>query len=194
MLAILLTEKTLKNASSTKKCISYWHAHAHLILTWACASHIGLPMRISFWPAHAHLILPAHAHLILTCACASHFVLHMRISFWPAPAHLILACACAYYFDLCMRISNLSAHAHLKLACAYASHFDLRMRISFWPAMRTHFSVDLRLTNNKSQITHTDSWRCVIQSSYIEVHCWPPQWNAKSIIYRFSIMTTDYIS
>ena len=39
--------------------------------------------------------------------------------------------------------------------------------------VRTHFSVDLRSTNNKSQTTHTDSYSCgcVFQSSYIEVQC-----------------------
>ena len=58
--------------------ISFWTAHAHLILDCACASHFGLRMRISFWTAHTHLILD--------CACASHFVLRMHIAFWSARA------------------------------------------------------------------------------------------------------------
>ena len=61
--------------------ISFWCAHAHLIVTCVRASHVGLRMRISFWYVHAQLIL--------VCACASHFVVRMRISYVDAHRHVI---------------------------------------------------------------------------------------------------------
>ena len=101
---------------------SLWPTRAHLIMTWACASHFGLRMRVSFW-LHMYISLwPAHAHFILACACASHFAQRMRVSFWPAYDHLILGCACASLF---------AAHVHLIFAYASAFRFGLHMRIHF---------------------------------------------------------------
>ena len=50
-------EMRLLNSFGLHMRISFWTAHAHLILVCAGASYFGLPMRMLFWIAHAHIVL-----------------------------------------------------------------------------------------------------------------------------------------